>query len=38
VTGNITCLPARCLRNKMSEEFAAMEKTGKSKKEMALFG
>lgn len=38
VTGNITGLPVRCLRNRMSETFAAMEKSGKSKMEMALFG
>jgi enoyl-[acyl-carrier protein] reductase II len=38
VTGNITGLPVRCLRNRMSEEMAAMEKTGKNKLEMALFG
>jgi len=38
VTGNITGLPVRCLRNRMSEQFAALEKTGKSKMEMALFG
>ena len=38
VTGNITGLPVRCLRNRMSEEFAALEKTGKTKMEMAMFG
>jgi len=38
VTGNITGLPVRCLRNPMSEQFAAMENTGKSKMEMAMFG
>jgi enoyl-[acyl-carrier protein] reductase II len=38
VTGNITGLPVRCIRNCMSEEFARMESTGKSKMEMALFG
>jgi len=38
VTGNITGLPVRCLKNRMSETFAKMEKTGKSKAEMALFG
>jgi len=38
VTGNITGLPVRCLRNKMSLEFAGMEGSGKDKMEMALFG
>lgn len=38
VTGNITGLPVRCIKNRMSETFAKMEKTGKSKAEMALFG
>ena len=38
VTGNITGLPVRCIRNKMSEEFARMESLGKDKMEMALFG
>ncbi len=38
VTGNITGLPVRCLKNCMSEEFARLESTGKSKMEMALFG
>ncbi len=38
VTGNITGLPVRCLKNAMSLEFQAMESTGKSKAEMAMFG
>ena len=38
VTGNITGLPVRCIRNKMAEQFLHMEQTGKSKMEMALFG
>ena len=38
VTGNITGLPVRVIRNRMAEEFLAMENTGKSKVEMALFG
>ncbi len=38
VTGNITGLPVRCLRNPMSEKFTEMECSGKSKMEMALFG
>jgi enoyl-[acyl-carrier protein] reductase II len=38
VTGNITGLPVRCLKNRMSETYANMEQTGKSKREMALFG
>jgi enoyl-[acyl-carrier protein] reductase II len=38
VTGNITGLPVRCIKNQMSLEFQAMESTGKSKAEMALFG
>lgn len=38
VTGNITGLPVRCLKNQMSIKFAEMEKSGKSKLEMALFG
>jgi enoyl-[acyl-carrier protein] reductase II len=38
VTGNITGLPVRCLKNRMSEQFATLEKTGKSRLEMALFG
>ncbi len=38
VTGNITGLPVRVIRNRMAEEFLAMEDTGRSKAEMALFG
>jgi enoyl-[acyl-carrier protein] reductase II len=38
VTGNITGLPVRVIKNKMAEEFLAMESTGKSRGEMALFG
>jgi len=38
VTGNITGLPVRVLKNKMAEEFIHMENTGKSKVEMAIFG
>ncbi len=38
VTGNITGLPVRVIRNKMAEEFLNMESTGKSKMEMAMFG
>jgi enoyl-[acyl-carrier protein] reductase II len=38
VTGNITGLPVRCIKNEMSLEFQAMESTGKSKAEMAMFG
>ncbi len=38
VTGNITGLPVRVIRNRMAEEFLDMEHTGKSKMEMALFG
>ena len=38
VTGNITGLPVRVIRNKMAEEFLTMENTGRSKTEMALFG
>lgn len=38
VTGNITGLPVRVIRNKMAEEFLKMEETGRSKMEMALFG
>jgi len=38
VTGNITGLPVRVIRNQMAEEFLNMEKTKKSKMEMALFG
>jgi len=38
VTGNITGLPVRVIRNRMAEEFLKMEDTGKSKVEMALFG
>jgi enoyl-[acyl-carrier protein] reductase II len=38
VTGNITGLPVRVLRNRMAEEFLTMETTGRSKAEMALFG
>jgi len=38
VTGNITGLPVRVIRNKMAEEFLNMESTGRSKMEMALFG
>ncbi len=38
ITGNITGLPVRCLKNRMSITFAEMESTGKSKAEMAMFG
>ncbi len=38
VTGNITGLPVRVIRNRMAEEFLGMEDTGRSKVEMALFG
>lgn len=38
VTGNITGLPVRVIKNRMAEEFLCMENTGKSKTEMALFG
>ena len=38
VTGNITGLPVRCLKNRMSLTFHEMETTGKSKEEMAFFG
>jgi len=38
VTGNITGLPVRCLKNRMSLAFLEMESTGKSKGEMAFFG
>ena len=38
VTGNITGMPVRCLKNTMSKTFMEMESTGKSKAEMALFG
>lgn len=38
VTGNITGLPVRVLRNQMAAQFLQMEQTGKSKMEMALFG
>jgi enoyl-[acyl-carrier protein] reductase II len=38
VTGNITGLPVRVIRNRMAEEFLHMEDTGRSKMEMALFG
>jgi len=38
VTGNITGLPVRCLKNRMSLTFAEMESTGKSRAEMAMFG
>ena len=38
VTGNITGLPVRCLKNRMSLIFLEMESTGKSKGEMAFFG
>ena len=38
VTGNITGLPVRVIRNRMAEEFLAMENTGRTKVEMALFG
>lgn len=38
VTGNITGLPVRVIRNRMAEEFLKMESTGRSKMEMALFG
>jgi len=38
VTGNITGMPVRVIRNKMAAEFLEMEATKKSKMEMALFG
>ncbi|MBT3222824.1 MAG: enoyl-[acyl-carrier-protein] reductase FabK [Proteobacteria bacterium] len=38
VTGNITGLPVRCLKNKMSQTYAEMESTGKPKAMMAMFG
>jgi enoyl-[acyl-carrier protein] reductase II len=38
VTGNITGLPVRVIRNRMAEEFLNMESTGKSRGEMAMFG
>jgi len=38
VTGNITGLPVRVIKNKMAEEFLTMEDQGKSRVEMALFG
>jgi len=38
VTGNITGLPVRVIKNRMAEQFLHMEETGKSKVEMALFG
>lgn len=38
VTGNITGLPVRVIRNKLAEEFLNMEVTGKTKTEMVIFG
>lgn len=38
VTGNITGLPVRCLKNAMSLQFQKMESTGMSKSQMAMFG
>lgn len=38
VTGNITGLPVRCLKNRMSEAFARMEMEKKDPLEMAAFG
>lgn len=38
VTGNITGMPVRALKNKFTEEFAAMEDIKKPPLEMALFG
>lgn len=38
ITGNITGLPVRVIRNRMAEEFLKMEDSGRSKMEMALFG
>ena len=38
VTGNITGLPVRVIRNRLAEEFLHMEDTGKSKGEMVMFG
>lgn len=38
VTGNITGLPVRALKNRFTETFAAMEVEKKSALEMALFG
>jgi len=38
VTGNITGLPVRVIKNRMAEEFLAMESTGRNKIEMAVFG
>jgi enoyl-[acyl-carrier protein] reductase II len=38
VTGNITGLPVRCLKNRMSLAFRDQEASGKSRAEMALFG
>jgi len=38
VTGNITGLPVRVIKNQMAEEFLGMERSKKSKMEMALFG
>jgi enoyl-[acyl-carrier protein] reductase II len=38
VTGNITGLPVRVIKNKMAEEFLNMESSGKSRMEMAMFG
>jgi len=38
VTGNITGMPVRCLRNRMSETFAKMEMEKKDPLEMAMFG
>ncbi len=38
VTGNITGMPVRVLKNRMSEEYSQMETTGKSKIELIVFG
>jgi enoyl-[acyl-carrier protein] reductase II len=38
VTGNITGLPVRVIKNRMAEEFLNMEGTGKGRAEMAMFG
>jgi enoyl-[acyl-carrier protein] reductase II len=38
VTGNITGLPVRVIKNQMAEEFLGLERSKKSKMEMALFG
>ena len=38
ITGNITGLPVRCLKNAMSVAYQKMESTGMSKGAMAMFG